>query len=197
MFADTPTNLDELQLPVHTLNEHAALYPWLSETLGHTDPLADECQFFNFSQANSAEYCTHSFDNDEYDRGPSSRARAGAAVVESSASCPRNWPGHPRRLPRHPRGCHHHHRTAASAAHAQRRRARPRPRSYLGPTRFVSFQNASFQQLTTSKYLTDQRRIDTRNFVGDDAFCIRCCASPSNATVGRSSTENNSTALTK
>ena len=177
MFADTPTNLDELQLPVHTLNEHAALLrPWLSETLGHTDPLADECQFFNFSQANSAEYCdsfTVSRTTTSTIEIASSRALKCAAIsgvecvlsTEIGLAIPAVFLAThegvttiiaPRQVPLMPKDA------APDLAHVR-----------------ISVPHDSFRSKTLlfnnslrAEYLTDQRRIDTRNFVGDDAFCI-------------------------
>lgn len=60
ILQDGPTHLDDITLPVFPVNVDSALISeWLSESIeSYSDePLAGECNFFNFSKAHTAEFC--------------------------------------------------------------------------------------------------------------------------------------------
>jgi hypothetical protein len=57
-MSETPTNLEELKLPVLQVDS-ALLSEWLSEGVEtfSDEPLKNECNFFNFSHANTGHFC--------------------------------------------------------------------------------------------------------------------------------------------
>ena len=165
MLQDSPTNLDDLNLPVVPVNvDSAILSEWLSESINsyNDDPLEGECNFFNFSKAHSANFCDI-FTISRMQSGTVAAAtnRALRCAAKTGTECVLSsevgfavpaafWP------PGCPRRNEGLDRAAAGAAPARRPASESQARARLGADRHLRLAHGRLQRHAASRVPLDR-----------------------------------------
>lgn len=180
LMGESPTNLDELKLPVVKVDD-ALLTEWLSESVESfsDDPLKGECSWFNFSHAHPDHFCdpfTISRTQSATISAASSRALKCMAAggvecvlsTEIGLGVPAAFLGRageldgiktliaPRRVP------------------FLKGDAPPKPQHVRVnvPTDTFGSRTLVFNDSVRAEYLTSDKKIKSDVFVGQDAFCL-------------------------
>jgi hypothetical protein len=182
LLTESPTNIDQLALPVVPVNvDHSLLSEWLSESIeSHSDePFENECLFYNFSKGYTSEYCD-AFTLSRIQSGTiqAAKSRALKCAAKASTEC----------ILSHEVGL------SVPVAFLARQDERDGMKAIIAP-RNVSFakddpkptrqhvrvhvpgdafgsRRLTFNDTTRVEYLSESRSVETHLFIGSDAFCL-------------------------
>ena len=182
MLQDSPTNLDDLNLPVVPVNvDSAILSEWLSESINsyNDDPLEGECNFFNFSKAHSANFCDI-FTISRMQSGTVAAAtnRALRCAAKTGTECVLSSevgfavPAAFLARQDAPDGM----KVLIAPRRVPRQRGDPPPSlkhvRVSVPTDTFGSRTVVFNDTLRVEYLSTDRRVSSEVFTGDEAFCV-------------------------